>query len=204
MKSIVLRPYHDLSEFVSSTESRYVITGIHYNKEKERVEATDGRMMFYCAVAPVDQFPGSEKDPQEMPTDCTIPVKALKHAYTSVPKSKHIPIEHKGIKIAEIGDRTVTLITRGPTTETVSKHESIEGNYPNVQQVIPASQPKLTINIHPKLLLKVAKYAAKHCAGNQSVELSFEDELSPMRVKIPVDVENQISAYGLVMPMRRP
>lgn len=201
MKQILLNKSHDVTEFASTDASRYVINGVHYNKAKGCVEATNGRILIRVPVVESDgEFPDVKTALPEEPVDCIIPRDAYLKALRNIPKS-NLPIL-ESVKLDANGK--ITLTTFDLDTEQAVTCKPVEGTYPNVDQVIPTEEPTMKIAIAGGLLKTIAAYALKHGVDdNQTVQFEIIDSTSPVTFKIAVDKDRpNMEALGLVCPVR--
>lgn len=199
--SILLTKHHDVSDFASKDASRYIINSVHYNSAKQLVEATDGRVVIRVPVTVSDEFPPVKGQVENPPVDCIIPIAPFKKGLGNAKATKHLPI--LGYSRIDANGK-VTLTTTDLDTEQAVTCKPIEGNYPNIDQVMPAKEPTLTIAIGAAVLSKIADYAAKHSTdGDKTIVFQFSDKLSVFGFSINVeDVNGKAKATGAAMPIR--
>jgi len=210
---LVLKKQHDITGFAGTDESRYVLLGVHYNKSKNRLEATDGRLMVWLPVDPkVDDRdlppvkPAGVKS-DDSPADCIIPSNTLREAIEKA-TSKEWTVDVLGHVVFETSSQNMSppLVALSSTdldrTHTVIS-KTHDGDYPNMQSLIDdaAAKPvKFKIALSPYLLKKFAEYAIRNSTECKSIEFRFTGELDAARITIPLKDGGVLS--GLLMPMR--
>lgn len=204
MKNILLTKEHDIAAFCSTDPTRYVITGIHYNQKAKRLEATTGTILVNVPVIEKEREDLSPLGNSEAePLEAIIPLPAFKKALGNIPKSNLPDLE--AMRMDSNGKVTFTTCDLD-TTQNVST-KPIDGQYPNVQNVIPAKDESYTLSIglNANLLALIAAYAQKHVKeggnGEQIVKFHFKDNLSPVLFEM-VTEKNNLKVEGVLMPCR--
>lgn len=197
----------NIAAFASTEPSRYVINGIHITRDY--AEATDGRMLIRVPLPAVDveSFP-----PTSAPTEFTgnqiLPVKPLQEALRSAKeagRAASLPICSM-IRISSspaAGEKPgkLHLTTNDLENERTIAAKPIDGDYPNVDQVIPTADPTFSITLSADLLIEIAKYAIAHNdREHHPVRLDFLDNTDPVRFSI--QLPDSRKATGVLMPMR--
>jgi DNA polymerase III sliding clamp (beta) subunit (PCNA family) len=208
--AILLGHQHDITAFCTSDESRYVLTGVHFNAKEMRLEATDGRMVIFLPVLldKEEEFPSvALKRKGYAPTkSCIIPAKAIPEAMERIsPRSSllilkkvRLEVEHNDGEYAQ----RVTLTATNLDQEYMTSSKVIEGHYPNINQVLPQGDPQWKIALSPTLLKKLADYAYQHCNDkHQSIYMEGWSSIDPVRIKMTVGDEQQ-EAICVLMPLR--
>lgn len=177
---VLLRRSHNITAFCSSDESRYVINGVHYNADKQRLEATDGRMLALVPInggVSIEEFPPTNTAVKGDLKDCIIPKKAFAEAFNAIPK--HTPLAVLGslaFSGQEVrGQYRVSLTATDLDTDKSQVSKCIEGDFPNVERVIPTEEAtKFTIRFGAGLLQKISAYFAENCRpGRDAMTLEF-------------------------------
>ena len=201
---VLVSKEHDVTEFASKDQTRYVINSVHYNKAAGCIEATNGRQLVRVPVERSEEFPPvTGADPGAELPDCTIPIVPFKKALAGIPNGNSLPIiQHAAVTPGPEGK--VRLTTNDLDTEQSALVKLVEGNFPNTQQVIPEWPATLAIGLSPVELKKICDYCAKHGfeAGNSgpSIRFEFKDSLSPVRWACKLASGRE--ATGVLMPMR--
>lgn len=206
-KAALLGRIHDIRDFASTDETRFIIGGLHYDPARGFIEATNGRMLIRVPVtAPADEFaPVADKG---VAADVIIPVAPFKKALANVPKNGPAPIQrHIRLSVAGIpGMQRVTMTTSDLDTEQVVSAKAIEGVYPNTEQVIPNAEPDLTICLAPNILEPIIDYCKKNGGErHQSIKFGFyKDEHTPctFEITVPTETDDLVVAKGVFMRMR--
>lgn len=200
---VLLSREHDVSAFASSDQTRYVINGIHYNREAGCVEATDGRQLIRVLVSTDDngEFPtvtGADKA-GELP-DCILPAGALTKALRNAPNGKSLPIlQH--VAVTPAPDGRVRLTTNDLDTEQSAMVKVVEGNYPKCEQVIPDWPATVTIALSADLLGTICSYVSKHGASaTHAIKIELKDSDSPIRWSCTTQGGRTVT--GVLMPVR--
>lgn len=201
----------DLSSFCSTDESRKVITGVHFGENG--VEATDGCMMIRVPYPgySVDDFPFIQGIGNET-QDSILPAKEVSAALKTIPKKINFPILKNAKLTQKVGSESEIQVTTfdldNAKTASIKK---IDDTYPNLNQVWPTDEPKLSISLLSKYLKKIADYAEKYGQEQQYgkgvvIKFEFVDELSPARIEFILDRDMQsheeARAKIVLMPMR--
>lgn len=204
---ILLDAANDLSAFCSKDEKRQILQGIHVNG---CTEACDGRILIRVPFVPIpaDEFPPVSTASNDR-KDCIIPAKQLTEALSKA-KGMTLPVLNTVRLSTRPGEGTAPLRAQLVTTDLDNQRmieaKTIDGNYPNTEQVIPKDEPKLSICLSSTYLRKIADYAEKHGVDkhgdNQGcpIRIDLVDELSPARFTIPLHDGRQ--AKIVLMPMR--
>jgi DNA polymerase III sliding clamp (beta) subunit (PCNA family) len=205
---VMLRKYHDITSFASTDESRWILNSVHYHAKKGVLEATDGRMLIRVPVE-------TEMDAGDLPVkpafatapvDCVIPGKPFAKALGNIPngtsldKIKRARLDAAPAKVKGADGVECVLTTTDLDTEQAMRVAGIEGDYPNVDSVIPTEKPKLSISIAPEILLRLATYANKHGKANHGIRFDFVDAIGGIRFSFPLEAGT--TASGVLMPMR--
>lgn len=207
-KAVLLGRIHDVSEFASKDETRYVINSIHYDDKLGCVEATNGRALIRVPVTvPVEEFP-PVKD-TGVAQDVIIPLGPFKKALSTVPKNGPLEIlRHLRMSVqGEPGMQRLTLTSTDGDTEQAVSAKAIEGIYPNTQQVITETEPAMSIALNPFVLDPIIEFAKKHAypdGVSATITFHLTDSISPVRFEINCrdELGNPVKAYGVLMPMR--
>lgn len=196
-KTVLLSRHHDITAFCSTNASRMVITGVHYNAEKKRLEATDGMALITVPI----EGDGAES--------CIIPSKFFKSmvakatAYAAKVASKVWLMTD--LRKSQLGDSTrVRICVEQNDSESSATANAIEGGYPNIDMVWPSKEPVFTINVSGRFLKSLGTYAVAHGShSSDAVKLEFFDPHEAVRftIKLPSDPDG-VGVQGLIMPMK--
>ena len=163
---VLLSKEHDISAFVSGDASRYSLTGIHYNAEKGRLEATDGRMLITISLAARNDATSFKDMPPlkgalpGAPESCTFPPKALTDVLAHVDERAALPcLECVVFGGDKESAQPISFTTTDLDTEHTVRSRVIECNYPNMECVLPIFEARASILLAPKFLKKVWDYA---------------------------------------------
>jgi hypothetical protein len=164
---VLLSKEHDISAFVGKDESRYPLTGIHYNAEKGRLEATDGRMLITISLAARNDATSFRDMPPlkgalpGAPESCTFPPKALTDVLAHVGSQTTMAVLNRVVFAGgdKEGSQPISFTTTDLDMEHTVRSKVIDVDYPNVEQVIPTFEARASILLAPRLLKKVWDYA---------------------------------------------
>lgn len=205
---VLLRRSHNITAFCSSDESRYVITGVHYNADKKRLEATDGRILALVPVngsVSIEDFPPTNTAVKDDLKDCIVPKKAFSEAFASIPKNMTLPIlESLAFSGAEVnGQYRVSMTATDLDADKSQVSKCIEGNFPNVERAIPTKEAaKFTIRFGAGLLQKICAYFAENCPlGKDAMTLEFGGSNTDP-VVITGQTRDELTAKFVLMPVR--
>jgi DNA polymerase III sliding clamp (beta) subunit (PCNA family) len=206
--TILLAPHHDITAFCSQDESRYALCGVHFNAEKKRLEATDGRMLIVVPVLQSDgEYPTPITQGKEEPKDFLIHAKFLQEALEKIPQRTTLPILKKAQVDTSLNDngkeiKRINISTTDLDCEYVTSSKDMQTPFPNAEQVFPKDPPNWHITLSPRLLAAIGNYANKHCNDKaSSVKIEFWTEHDPARFTMLVGEEQQ-QAIVILMPMR--
>lgn len=208
---------NDITAFASTDENRYVLNGVYMNGKG--TEATNGRIAIRVpfVMMGAEEFPPvkgatAEREP------VIIPTKAFKEAISNAGKVKSTLPVLNCVRVSTFREQRTVIDpkTKAETVETETKAQLattdldasrvietrvVDGNYPNIAQVYPNDEPKLTISLSAVYVKMIAEYALKHGKSDQApITFRFTDELSGVRFDIPL--EDGRKAEGVLMPMR--
>lgn len=197
----------NITAFASTNPTRYAIQGIHVTREY--VEASDEKMLIRVPLPKVDpaEFPPTTA-PAEFTPDQILPVKPLLEALKSAKdarKTCSLPICAM-VRLSSspaVGEKPAKLhlTTSDLENERTVASNPIDGQYPNVDRVIPTAEPKLSITLSADLLIEIAKYAIAHGEGaNHGIRFDFLDNTDPVRFSI--NLPDGRKTTGVLMPMR--
>lgn len=202
-KPVLLDRANDISAFASTDESRYVINGIFVNGKT--TEATDGRILIRVPFVetPHDEFPVVANVTHQR-EQVIVPIKPLKEALAKADANKSkLPVLNC-VRVStrnNVSGLKIQMATTDLENERLIESKPIDGNYPNIDQVIPTAEPTLAICFSANYLKLIADYAIRHGKGDQHpVVFKFTDALSALRYE--VKLEDGRTAVGVLMPMR--
>lgn len=200
--AVLIDRANDVSEFASKDARRFVLNGVYMNGKG--TEATDGRVAIrvpYVAIDPVE-FPQIANLPEER--ECAIvPTKAFKEAIATIPKGMALPVlECMRVSTRKDGPNVMAqMATTDLDRSRVIEAKTVDGNYPNIDQVLAKNKdPKLRICISAAILKQVADYTLKHCDKNIGVQFEFQDEFCSIHFSMVLDDGRRVE--GCMMPMR--
>lgn len=160
----------------STEESRYTLRAVKFDVEGKRIMATDGHIL---AIVPCEPAEGDHSS--------LIPLDAMKAIRTMERASKHVPVQ-----VTTNGK--ITAKGGGGTSE----FEAMEGQFPNVDMVVPKDGAwTLTIGLDAELLYKLAKAITPKGEG-LIVKLQIKDGQSSVKVT----TSKLEGAIGVIMPCR--
>jgi hypothetical protein len=138
-------------------EGRDVLKGVHYNAERERLEAADG---FIMAVCPVKLEEG------ETAVGGIVPAETVKEAYKmGRAKSKTPTVDQDGSDFTA-GSRSA-YFESDPQVKRGETRKAIEGKYPNAEEITPRTENfEHVVTVDAKLLLRLARAI---CEGDDNV-----------------------------------
>lgn len=200
--AVLLKKYHNITEFISKDESRFVLNGAHYNAEKKRLEATDGAMLICVPVEVSHHYPG--EDNVSEPKSCVIPRGIFARAMRSIPKT--IIDILNSVRLTGGDNLKASFSTiDADDTRSLQSFKTIDGNYPNLD--LPFDQAKnaehkFTIKLRADKLKKLVDYAYK-CGQEQNLTIitfKFQDALSGVLFEVPVEMG--VKAEGVLMPAK--
>jgi len=179
----------------SKKDGRPILTGVHVNPDKARLEAADGVIL---AVIPIP------KEDAEAVGDTVIPAKIVKEAYNMARRSSQVPT----IEVSESG-YTVGAQNAGGDPEPVTGptyplDNDLGVRYLDVDPIIP--NPKhyeFVAAIDVNKLLRLAKALCENGTRRPNLFVKLYRHTSspgsPLRV-VPLSTEHK-DRLGLIMPM---
>lgn len=204
--AILLGRHHDITGFASTDASRFVLNGVHYNAKKRVLEATDGRVAVRVPVCEqAAEFPPTKAGGETLP-DAIIPTAAFKRALANVPARTTLPVLDY-VRVAGSGER-VTMTATDLDTEQAVTAKTIEGRFPDLDQVWPTKAPTLRIALASGLLKRISEYAERHgkATDKTGVAITFEFTDATSAVRFGFELENamgeDVRAEGVLMPVR--
>jgi DNA polymerase III sliding clamp (beta) subunit (PCNA family) len=198
--AVLLQSEHDITSFASKDPTRYILNGVHFNAEKERLEATDGKILIHIPVnkLPVDNLPAPLNQESESKS-VVIPKDKFQKAIRNIVKKTKLEVL-KNARLDSSKKERVTLTTTDLDCEQVVSTRPIEGEFPQIEQVFPAGDPKMTIIIAPGLLQKIATYACMYGKKNTGIKFEFRGNFD--QIVFHITTKNDHKAVGVVMPIR--
>jgi hypothetical protein len=210
-KPVLLSKEHDISAFVSTDETRYALTGIHYDAEHKRLEATDGRMLIRVPlegkndVNDVDEFPPVRGAALlGAPPSCTFPVKSFLGALSHLLQRVTLPVLSK-VLFGGGSDQVMPLsftTTDLDVEHTVRSKVIIDAAWPELDRVVPTREPKAVVHLSSVLLGKVCHYAQAVDTG-KGVSLKLElsgNSHDPVRITMTTPEGRDVLV--VMMPIR--
>jgi len=181
----------------SKKDGRPILTGVHVNADKARLEAADGVIL---AVIPIP-----EEDAQEI-GNTVIPAKIMKEAYNMARRSSQVPT----IKVTESGYTVGAQNASGdpePITGPTYPLEVLATDgisYPDCDKIIP--DPKhyeFVAALDVNKLMRLAKAICENGTRRPDLFVKlYRDRVqssAPLRV-VPLSTEHK-DRLGLIMPM---
>ena len=206
------RSHFAVRHAASKNETRYNLYGIHF-REDGSVEATDGHMAAR-ATSPtpnVEEFPdvGIEATEESL-KPFILPLSAADEISKSIPKRQRMSVlEHAALDVVGTNASGSSGITRFVTTDLETKRPTeshkIDGEFPNVDAVIPAMEGKPAFVLDAKLVERACKIAREFCGGAKrpSVKMQFyPGKKGTDAVGILVEDPDAGELRLVVMPMR--
>ena len=197
---------HNLSiaALASKDESRYTLQAIHVNQDRTAV--TDGHIAVMVTLPKDEGFPcvpgftATNGSAEPFIMDAASALAVCK----SIPRRTHIPI----LKHACVGtnsDGKLSVLVNDLETPQVFQPRVIEGNYPNIELVIPdSSKTTLTIGVDAQLLMKLAKSALEFGDDGRhdvTMKLEFIDANHAIKATVS-NAETGQDWLGVLMPKR--
>jgi len=163
---------------VSQEESRYTINAVQFDAEKKRFLATDGHI---GAI-----IPASSVEPEDhsglIATDTIKKLRAMQKPL----KGGWLPVRMNGKVTAEAFGEKI-------------EHKYVDGQFPNLDAVMPKFQGAPTVSLDAALLLRLAQALHESATPKTArVSIWIKDANSCVGVKI----EDSPQAYGVIMPCR--
>lgn len=211
-KPVLLDRANDVSAFASSNPNRIVLQGVHANGEG--VEATDGTIYIRVPYVQIDpaEFPPVKSASDERKC-ALLPVKALKEALKTIPKS-NLPVLNT-VRLSTVEETyekapptlKAQLATTDLDAQRVIETRCWEGEYPATQGIIPEhpKNVKRRIAINALNLKRIAEYALAHGAnpnGCVAPPVVFEFAQATESIKFEINLVDGRKAEGCVMPVR--
>lgn len=186
----------DVLDFASTFKERPILTGVYVTPT--HTVATDGYMLVEVAAPEIEQ--------KDIPFDLTgeadpviLPPEAVKKALRNVPRKHALPIlRHVGLKT---DGRSTTLTTCDVGTTDRVECLSIEGKYPDYEQILPQGEPAARIRVNAGYLRQLADYFSTH-AENKYVDIEIYAHDKPMILRGTTQEKQTIR--GVLMPLRNP
>lgn len=194
----------ELAKLAPKDTSRYTFNGIHVSPERTIV--TDGHYLVTVALqdSKSEDFPATEGiEPTDSFPPFILPTDAALDVAKSIPKRAINPIYHSvaiGAKSSVNG--TVVMAVPDLDNPRVFQPRKIDGQYPNVDQVIPKREDaKFTISFDLELLSKLTGHLAKMADGkNHEAVFTFTGAESPVRIDLQTTDSQDVVA--VLMPVK--
>jgi hypothetical protein len=178
-------------------DGRAEISGVYVGNGKTVATDSFRLMSVNAPVVAGEDMPETVKHGLNAPV--IVPTSAVKKAIRNIPKNPSIPVL-KNIGIATDEGDTVTLSTTDLETADIVKSRTVDGKYPEWQQIMPDGEPLATITVSAKYLQDMAQYFAKYDAGGQ-VDMAVYGTEKP--VKMTGTTKDEQAITGLLMPIRK-
>lgn len=191
-----------VSAFASKEASRYTLQAIHVS-DKGTV-ATDGHRLVRVSLptAKVADYPTIATFPKgNSQASGLLPLSLVEKLEKSVPTKETIPIlNYAGVSFDAATKQVHTVTTDLDTHQVMTQHQ-VEGNFPNVDAVIPNKKPAFEICFNADALASLLKGAAEFTKdnANRPVKLRFYDNQSCVRIDAKAQ-EGQ-EWVGILMPI---
>lgn len=196
-----------LVELASKDACRFALCGVYV--EAGRTIATDGHCLGIVDTPKVEaiEFPdaGDVETPTAALKPAIIPTDGCKAIAKALPRRSHLPVLlNARVDVNRTNaNGSVRVVSTDLETTTPVDVKKIEGEFPDVSQVLPSGEPVLTIGFNALLLARVLKVAGTMARGAANgVKLEFFDKKGTGPVKITCETEEGQAATFLVMPVR--
>ena len=168
--------YRDLAPMhaASTDATRYNLNGVHVGEEG--TAATNGHVLAMVSGEDMSSTP------------LTIPISVAKDIAKAVKK------DERGFELESCG----SLAAKASYAGTVREFETIDGDFPNLKQVIPITEPEFTVGIGIEVLETIIKVARHYTGEKQRIlEFRFNDKLSAFTVKVQGNTDGKLKIVGM-------
>ena len=173
-----LTALYNMTNSVSTDQTRYDLTGVYIDAEKKQLVATDGHQLSI--------MPYNDMESVQITGSATIPADFIKKAKRAAKKI---------VAKIKISKEKTTIDLMGETMQC----NNLEGTFPDYNAIIPKSNSNnTTLHFNADLLTKINK-ALGNTKGTGGVTLEFTDKLSPILIK---QLSDDKPGMGVLMPMK--
>ncbi|HLY22262.1 MAG TPA: hypothetical protein VKT83_07315 [bacterium] len=205
---LIPKAFERVADVASKDENRSALCGVHVKATDAGViiEATDGARMIRATVP-------TPFKPEDFPTiagfdanangaqEAIIPLDAWKKAFKAVPKPKYRPI--LGCLALTMEQAQVTFASTDLQSASITPVKPVDGNYPNIDQVMPKDEPTFAIAFDANILADTLKALAALADDGHKPMVRFEFHGSEKATKVVVSHSKESAQVeALVMPMR--
>jgi hypothetical protein len=199
-----------LSKLASTDQTRYMLNGVSVvpvTDKRASFTVTDGHQLLSITQtrdAPTEDFPSVPGFTNGEPDKAVIiPDDAWPGMFAGMPKrSRTLPILQNVAMVA--AENGVTVATTDLQAGAVTTIKTIDGTFPNFEQVLSRESGKVTVffNVHLlKRVFSVLSDLMKDGGRAGLVRLDLYDELRPVRVSA-LDHNTGLHYAAAIMPMR--
>lgn len=158
--------------------------------------ATDGKMLIRVPVLN-DEFPDTPGVGDE-PSTCLIPASLLKDAIAKASKIRSSKSVLSCARLTVTDDDKVTLSSTDLERSSDDTSKQVKGEFPDIDSVMPDSEPEITVTLGAKLLLKLCKHAAAF-AHNEQITFGIRTKSDPVSVEYSLADGRKVRA--VIAPM---
>jgi len=184
-----------ITDFCSKDSVRPELSSVLFTKNK--TIATDSFVLIEVETPKVDRvdYPSiPDVKFEEMTKDIIIPANAVKKMVSNIPKNSKLPII-ENVAFVRASENDAEFITTDLEIANSVKTKVVDGKYPETDQIIPKTEPKVTVRVNVKYLKKVLDFWIKN--GRNYIDLEIRDESKPIVAKADFNGQNVVA---LVMP----
>jgi len=197
-----------VSAFASKDEGRYALTGIHITAK--HAEATNGHILMRVPHddMPAEDFPAVDKanHGKPVPDGFIMPLEAVKNALKALPRKSTIPVLTRALLTGNGAADTAVLTTTDLESSQTATIKGLGGKFPDADKVIASRESRISVCFSATYLKSLADFAIKYGTGRGCVKMfiqrTIKDEPVSDNARIEIDLENGVTAYGVLMPMR--
>jgi len=199
---LVLDKACDITPFTDTKSTRYALSGVCWDADRNALSATDSRMLAVIQPPDAGEEFGPAADAPQVRT--VIPASVLKAAIRETRKAnrkRRVPVRQTVALVSASGGE-VEVATESPSGKVSRKAKAIEGRYPNLHAVLPKRESvQLEVTVDQKLLKVIADYFTTHGTEGDGILLRFTGKDTPVEICGNVG-DGSRRAYVVLMPLK--
>ena len=201
------RSHFAVRHAASKDVTRYNLCGVHFRADGS-VEATDGHMAARATsgTPPAEEFPDVGIESTSEPLEpFVLPLSAATEIVKAIPRRQSMPVlEHAALDVAGANSgENARFVTTDLEVKRPVEFRKIDGEYPNVDQVMPQMKGKPAFVLDASLVERACKIAREFCGGAKlpPVKMQFYPGKKHDGVGIRVEDPDRGELVIVVMPM---
>ena len=186
-------------KFVSRDESRGALRAVRVTREF--TESTNGHVLARIPLdkTPAEDFPVVEGAGGGFNGQVLVPVEIMERAIKAGPRKSTMRVL-EGIHVGETEQGAPVCTVTDLESPTVVKGRKVEGNWPNVERVIPKADKYLRGGYDAKYIGWIADFAKRYGNATNTMIFHIEDKEKAARIEVPM--ANGGTAIFVLMPVR--